>query len=50
MKYIKKAITEVIALIGADDAHLNLNNTKLWVCVVVYRAVKFVAGLMKIKI
>lgn len=35
---------------GADDAHLNLNNTKLWVCVVVYRAVKFVAGLMKIKI
>lgn len=21
---------------GADDAHLNLNNTKLWVCVVVY--------------
>ena len=30
---------------GADDAHLNLNNTKLWVCVVVYRAVKFVAGL-----
>ena len=35
---------------GADDAHLNLNNTKLWVCVVVYRAVKFVAGLIKIKI
>lgn len=35
---------------GTDDAHLNLNNTKLWVCVVVYRAVKFVAGLMKIKI
>ena len=35
---------------GTDDAHLALNNTKLWVCVVVYRAVKFVAGLMKIKI
>ena len=35
---------------GTDDAHLNLNNTKLWVCVIVYRAVKFVAGLMKIKI
>ena len=35
---------------GTDDAHLNLNNTKLWVCVVLYRAVKFVAGLMKIKI
>ena len=35
---------------GTDDAHLDLNNTKLWVCVVVYRAVKFVAGLMKIKI
>ena len=35
---------------GTDDAHLDLNNTKLWVCVVLYRAVKFVAGLMKIKI
>ena len=35
---------------GTDDAHLNLNSTKLWVCVVLYRAVKFVAGLMKIKI
>lgn len=35
---------------GTDEAHLNLNNTKLWVCVIVYRAVKFVAGLMKIKI
>ena len=21
---------------GTDDAHLDLNNTKLWVCVVVY--------------
>ena len=35
---------------GTDEAHLDLNNTKLWVCVVLYRAVKFVAGLMKIKI
>ena len=35
---------------GTDEAHLNLNNTKLWVCVIVYRAVKFVAGLIKIKI
>lgn len=35
---------------GTDEAHLDLNKTKLWTCVVVYRAIKFVAGLMKIKI
>ena len=35
---------------GTDDSHLNLNDTKLWVCAVVYRAVKFVAGLFKVKI
>lgn len=35
---------------GTDESHLDLNKTKLWACVVVYRAIKFVVGLMKIKI
>lgn len=29
---------------------LGLDDTKLWVCVVIYRTAKFIAGLMKIKI
>ena len=37
-------------IIAGTDKGLNLNDTKLWTCVVLYRAVKFMAKLVNVKI
>ena len=37
-------------IIAGTDKGLNLNDTKLWTCVVLYRAVKFVGKLIGVKI
>ena len=35
---------------GTGDGELGLSNTKLWVCVVVYRAAKYIAKMVGMKI